>query len=489
LNTREEPEIESYRRAAASLLGLIRGERAESRTPQDRRRRAKAKVARTAALLSLLGNPQLRYPIVHVTGTSGKGSTAAAIAAILSAAGYRVGLRTSPYVQVMTEKLRIGHALIDAQTFALLVDRVLGVAEAGLPPRPSEPRAGYAETWVAMALLWFAERNVDVAVVEVGAGGRFDSTNVFTPAVSVITSVGLDHVITLGPALADIAWHKAGIVKPGIPVVTGDLPAEADAVVREEALRARSRVVCASPDHRLSMPGAPSFFVANARVAIAAVETLRDSGLVVSAAAIERGLREPMLPARFERMPGADHPPVWIDSAHNPDKIDALVAAWTSATTTGRPPVIVFGAIASKDVSAMFSRLTLDAAAIFATTPHVHGKRSLAAEEIAAALSGAGQARPVIVSPEPGEAIEDAIVLARSLATDVLVTGSLYLAGEIRRSWYPDDDIVWQRTPWPATPEDRVSGTAASLCGAVRDVADDQGDETADHQILPDIDQ
>jgi dihydrofolate synthase/folylpolyglutamate synthase len=453
LNAREEQEIESYRRAAARLLSLIRGERSESRTPQDRRRRAEAKVARTAALLSLLGNPQLQYPIVHITGTSGKGSTAAAIAAILSAAGYRVGLRTSPYVQVMTEKLRIGHALIDAQSFALLVDRVLGVTEASLPPQLSETKAGYAEAWVAMALLWFAERQVDVAVVEVGAGGRFDSTNVFSPAVSVITSVGLDHVISLGPTLADIAWHKAGIVKPGVPVVIGDLPPEAHAVVSEEARRVGSMVVRAMADYRLSMPGAPFFVVTNARVAVAAVDALRDSGLVVPAAAIEQGVRERMLPARFERMPGADPPAVWIDSAHNPDKIEALVAAWTSTTAAERPPVIVFGAIGSKDISAMVSRLTLDAAAIFATAPRVRGKRSLAAEEIAAAFSGAGRAGRVIVSPEPREAIEDAIALARSLDSDVLVTGSLYLAGEIRRYWYPDDDIVWQRTPWPATTE------------------------------------
>ena len=188
-------EFESYNRAAESLLGLIRGERHASPSAARRRQRAQTKLSRIRAMLKALGD-QDKYPIVHVTGTSGKGSTAAAVAAILTAAGYRVGLRTSPYVQVATEKLHIGPSLIDASSFAEMVTRVLDLATRLFPPGQAEPPLSYGEAWTVLGYWWFAERQVDIGVVEVGAGGRFDSTNVINPIVSVITSVGLDHVIT-----------------------------------------------------------------------------------------------------------------------------------------------------------------------------------------------------------------------------------------------------------------------------------------------------
>src|SRR5688572_3369880 len=186
----DQDNLAAYDRASRRLLGLIRGERAGTMSSSDRFGRAEARLAQTRALLQAFGNPQHGFPIVHVTGTSGKGSVAAMIAAILSSAGYRVGLRTSPYLQVATEKLQISSRLIDANSLDRISDQVIERHKIVMPGG----RLGYAEAWCALSFLWFAEQRVDLAVIEVGAGGRFDATNVIEPAVSVITSVGLDHV-------------------------------------------------------------------------------------------------------------------------------------------------------------------------------------------------------------------------------------------------------------------------------------------------------
>src|SRR5215218_8267762 len=243
LNPSPDREIDSYTHAAESLLNLIRAERYASRSPASRRQRAETRLSRIRTMLEALGEPQRSYPAVHVTGTSGKGSTAAAVAAILTAAGYRVGLRTSPYLQVPTEKLQIGPSLIDACSFASLVTRVLDTAACFFPPEQTELPISYAEVWSVLGYWWFSEREIDIAVVEVGAGGRFDATNVIDPIVSVITSVGLDHLITLGPTITDIAWHKAGIIKTGSTAVVGELPAAALSVIAAEAKSASADLI------------------------------------------------------------------------------------------------------------------------------------------------------------------------------------------------------------------------------------------------------
>ena len=308
LSTSPASEIEIYDLALESLFGLIRGERFASRTQSALRKRAVAKLARIRAILSNLGDPHQRYPIVHVTGTSGKGSTAATISAILTAAGYRVGLRTSPYLQVATEKLQIGPSLIDAASFNEIVRGVLAEASRDSNSDISTLPFSYAEAWALMGFLWFAERNVDVAVVEVGAGGRFDATNVIDSIVSVITTVGLDHVVSLGPTVLDIAWHKAGIIKPGSTVVVGHVPDVALAIIAREAEAAGSRLVRTHETDisTMSLPkGWSGFRRQNAEVAAAVVETLRGTGFEIPDAAIAAGVRSMRLPGRLERMPGA----------------------------------------------------------------------------------------------------------------------------------------------------------------------------------------
>ncbi|HEU0163456.1 MAG TPA: Mur ligase family protein, partial [Thermomicrobiales bacterium] len=226
--------FERYKRAAARLDELIE----HSSAPEDKSReavqaRAELRMGRLRAFLRHFGSPQDRYPIVHVGGTSGKGSTSTTIAAILTAAGYRTGLHISPYLQTPLEKLQLNGNLIDPEHFTSLVDRLLAAHEAWIGGG-GEPLT-YGELWMALTVFFFADAGVEVAVLEVGAGGRFDLTNVITPAVSVITSVGIDHTNTLGSTIEEIAWHKAGIIKRGIPAVTAATHPVALAIIRAEA--------------------------------------------------------------------------------------------------------------------------------------------------------------------------------------------------------------------------------------------------------------
>jgi dihydrofolate synthase/folylpolyglutamate synthase len=446
------PEYQAYLRGLEATLSLIRGERDASRSAAERRARAESKLARTREFLALFGNPQRCFPTIHVTGTSGKGSTAAGIAAILTASGYRVGLRTSPYLQVATEKLQIGSTLIDGPSFEQLTHRVLAESRhifgIGEPPQ----RLSYAELWTVMSLLWFAEREVEIAIVEVGAGGRFDTTNVIEPVISVITSVGLDHVVSLGPTLTDIAWHKAGIIKRGSIAIVGDVAPDVFAVIEAEA-----RLVDA-PLHRLSakdlgerrlfgMPG--DFQQTNARMAVHVAHELSGSGFVIPPAAIQTGLATARLPGRLERMPGTESPEIWLDGAHNEDKIAALAGEADRISASGRLPVVVLGLLGTKDATAVAARAATIASAVVVTEPHVVGKLSRDAYELAEAVKASGFRGPIAIETDATAAVQRAEHLARAQQSHVIVTGSMYLVGQARRRWFPDHDVVVQCTPWP----------------------------------------
>jgi dihydrofolate synthase / folylpolyglutamate synthase len=229
----DETVLRRYREAVVRTDALIDPTPAHGKSPAEVRARAELRLARLRSFLAHLGNPHDRYPVVHVGGTSGKGSTSTAIAAILTAAGYRTGLHTSPFLQVATEKLAIDGQLISGNDFADLVDEILAEASRWVPV--PEGRLTYGEVWVALLATYFARERVDVAVIEVGAGGRFDLTNVVNPAVSVITSVGIDHTETLGATMPEIAWHKAGIIKGGAPAITTVTDPEALAPIEAEA--------------------------------------------------------------------------------------------------------------------------------------------------------------------------------------------------------------------------------------------------------------
>lgn len=447
-----DSDLAAYARASQRLLGLIRGERAPAAPGSGRFDRAVARLARARSLLEYFGNPQQRYPAVHVTGTAGKGSVAAMIAAILTAAGYRVGLRTSPYMQVATEKLQVDSELIPAQSLDQLSLQVLAAHDRISP----ESALGYAEAWVTLAFAWFAEQDIDLAVVEVGSGGRFDTTNVFDAIVSVITSVGLDHMVSLGPTLADIAWHKAGIIKPGSTAVVGNVPSESLHVIQGEADRVGASILLGRSlpcDFRSAVAMTGAFQETNAGIANAAIDALRNRGFVIPGEAVASGLANARLPGRLERMPGAGRPVVWLDGAHNADKIAAVARESRLIATGGRGPVVVLGVLKSKDARAIAAGVAPLASAIVATEPTVFGRLPLDADSLGAAVKAAGFGRPLHVEPDWRRAFALAEMLGREAGSSVVATGSMYLAGQLRGRWYPDAEIVVQRTPWPVVTE------------------------------------
>jgi dihydrofolate synthase/folylpolyglutamate synthase len=233
--------------ATARLEALIEA----TPTPVDSSReavqaRAAYRMGRLRRFLDVLGNPHQGYPIVHVGGTSGKGSTTTTIAAILTAAGYRTGLHTSPYLQTPAEKLQVGGRLVDPEQYVNLIDRILAAHDEWIAA--GEDALTYGEAWFALTALFYRENAVDVAVLEVGAGGRFDLTNIVDPVLSVITSVGIDHTHTLGNTIESIAWHKAGIVKPGVPAVTAVTNPAALALIVAEAESCGSSLTIIDPD-------------------------------------------------------------------------------------------------------------------------------------------------------------------------------------------------------------------------------------------------
>lgn len=414
---------------------------------------------RMAFLLDALGHPERRLRIVHVAGTNGKGSTCAMLAAILQAAGYRTGLYTSPHLVRYEERIRLDGAPIPGDRLAALVARLRDIVEAGVREGRGHPTE--FEMGTAAMYAYFAEAGAEVVVQETGLGGRFDATNVVAaPLVCVITSIGLDHRDRLGDTLAAIAAEKAGILKPGVPVVTAPQASEAAAVLANAAAGAGSRLVrvgaeacegvevCAwgvevsaeatrfdyrglaadLPGLRLGLLGRHQ--AENAACALAAVELLRERGLEVPEGAVRAGLAYARWPARLEVL--APRPLVVLDGAHNPEGAAALRRA-LGELWPRRPFVLVAGVLADKDAGGIVAELAAAAVRAVATRPP--SPRALPPEALARRLEAAGC--PAEVQPDPAAAVARALALAGPEGA-VCVAGSLYLAGEVRRLFAPN---------------------------------------------------
>ncbi|MBN1590388.1 MAG: bifunctional folylpolyglutamate synthase/dihydrofolate synthase [Pirellulales bacterium] len=419
------------------------------------------KLDRMHELLRRLNSPHRGIPVVHVAGTKGKGSSATMIATILTDAGYRTGLFTSPHLDRIEERFAVDGQPCRPGELVTLVETIKPVIEAmdreaAQTPNPLEGRPTYFEITTAMALLHFVRRAVDLAVLEVGLGGRLDSTNVCQPLVSVITSISLDHTAQLGGDLESIAAEKAGIIKPAVPVVSGVTQPEPRAVVRQTADRLGCRLVEAgvdfeavgfteTDDHgksissfdyhrqgqvelrnlRLAMLGRHQ--ATNAAVALAVVEELRGAGWPVSETAVRSGLARAACPARVEILDS--RPAVVFDVAHNRASAEAL-AGVLNARFADRRKWAIFAASQDKDLRGMLEvLLPVFDEVIF--TRYLDNPRTASAHdlaELAKELTG----RTYPTASTPVESWD--WVAGRALPDDVIcATGSFFIVAELRR--------------------------------------------------------
>ena len=442
-----------YSEAIERIMGMVDYER-PSTIPGGR---ARYDLERISALLDALGNPHLGIPTVHVAGTKGKGSVTAMVASMLEAAGLTAGLFTSPHLHTFRERIRVGGRPIPEDEFAGLVEATWPAAEE--MRRTGHGRVTVFELLTAMAFLCFRERGVTAQVIEVGLGGRLDSTNVVQPLACGITSLGLDHTEVLGDTLAEIAMEKAGIIKRGVPVVCAPQQPEAMRVVQQVCEARQSALTIAgeglrwTPEsatldgqrftletplgtYRAAIPLLGAHQLENAAVAVGLVELLAEGGLCVGRDAIEDGLRRVEWPCRLEILRRA--PLVIADGAHNPHSAARLVEAVRSLVP-GRRLTLVVGVSRNKDVDGMACELSrLSPAAVVATRSR--HPRSAQPELLAREFEAYGAAARVAASV--AEAVDDAA--ASSHGDDVvLVTGSLFVAAEALQAWQGVDGEVY----------------------------------------------
>ena len=409
----------TYDEAMSFWFGRINFE-VRSAAPDD------LKLERMRALLRLLGNPQDRLRIVHIAGTKGKGSTAAMLDAVLRAAGYRVGLFTSPHLVHVEERVQVDRVMITPEELAARMGEI-AAAVRELDRGPFPPPT-FFEIGTALGYLHFVCRRVDAAIVEVGLGGRFDSTNVCRPMVSVITSIGLDHTAQLGHTHAAIAFQKAGIIKRRVPVVSGATRADVCRVIEQEAARnhAPLRQVDRAYPGPIRLLGDHQAW--NAAVSVAVVDELRRAGMAIPPPAIGRGLADVRWPARVEIV--ARKPTVVLDTAHNVPSAEALIAALRSGVPTTGRKIAVFAVSSDKPYADILGILAgyFDH---FALCRYGANSRAVPPELLAAELAGASPGTSVAVYHSPAAAWS----AARSAARDddlICVTGSVFLAGELQ---------------------------------------------------------
>lgn len=446
---RAAPQISDYAGALKHLYERVDLERVRV-TPELRH---EYKLDRMQALLEALGNPQEAIRCVHVAGTKGKGSTCEMTATCLEACGYTVGLYTSPHICDIRERIRLNRRLISE---ASLTELVRKVAKAGASIAGSMGEATFFEMMTAAAFLHFAEEAVDVAVIEVGLGGKLDCTNVITPEVSAVTTIGYDHVQILGDTLEKIATQKAGIFKPGVPALTVQQEPEALKALRAAAAEVGAPLQVVGEDiefsfrfewqagegphalvslntdrsnyEHVTVPLKGEHQAINCGLALAILDKLSERGFNCKESKVMAGLEQTKLAGRFELALAS--PRVLVDGAHNPESMRALMKA-IGAYMQYDSLVVLFGCAADKDADGMLKSLAGGADKVIFTQA-TGNARAANPQELArrfAEISGGKIA-------QVGKTFREAIDLAaRALGRgDLLcITGSFYLVGEAKQ--------------------------------------------------------
>jgi dihydrofolate synthase/folylpolyglutamate synthase len=399
---------------------------------------------RMEKLLLPLSNPHLGTKTVHIAGTKGKGSTAAMITGVLAAAGYRIGLFTSPHLHAIRERIRINDTLITEEEFAAAVTGLRPAVEAV----NGEAEFGMLTTFeilTAVVFDYFKKKHVDVQVLEAGLGGRLDATNVVKPDVCVITSISLDHTAILGNTIAEIAREKAGIIKPGCTVVSAPQREEAADVIERACSQQGAILLRAGKDvtwrrtggdfrkqsftvksgntgYSLTIPLIGDYQLENAAIAVSAVESLAGKGVPVSRQAVEKGLREVDWPGRLQVL--KEHPLLVVDGAHNGYSMQKLVEAVKRYFTCSRC-FVIFGTSSDKDIQGMVGELQKLGG--FVTVTRSTHPRAASTAILREHFSRSG------MKIDEAENVQDALrqVMTKADRSDlILVTGSLFIVAD-----------------------------------------------------------
>jgi dihydrofolate synthase/folylpolyglutamate synthase len=416
------------------------------------------KLDRMHRLMELLGNPHRTFKSVHVAGTKGKGSTCEMTAAMLEGCGYTVGLYTSPHLMSIRERIRLNRGLISERDFVATAQRVAG-AEQQLTEQEGEPT--FFELTTAMAFVFFSEQAVDVAVVEVGLGGRLDSTNVLTPEVTAITSISLDHTQILGGTVEKIAREKAGIFKPGVPAVTVAQKPGVIEALRQEAERAGTTLavlgqevdysarfeargvaggtgIAAGPHMRVSVSGARTSYehmtvplrgehqAVNCGLALAILDALSERGFRTPEDRVTRGLATVSMAGRMEM--AKTSPRVMVDGAHNAESVRCLMKA-LNATVPYDSLVVVFGCASDKDIDGMLEELSHGADKVIFTRSI--NARAADPRELSRRFTETS-GKMCQAAPDAEAAME---LAKRAVGREdlICVTGSFYLVSDVRK--------------------------------------------------------
>ncbi len=403
------------------------------------RKGMKPGLERTLAVLSAIGNPHKKFPSIHIAGTNGKGSVASLIASILSEAGYKVGLYTSPHIKDFNERIKIGNQMISDEEMLCIAQKLLDEGK--------KVDATFFEITTALAFQHFADKNIDVAVVETGLGGRFDSTNVLLPLLSVITSIDIDHTDYLGSTLKEIAFEKAGIIKLGVPCIVAEAAAEVRNTIIEVALenfsditfsthlkceivgyegnlKMRLNIESERAYYMLLTPLAGKHQAVNHTLAVAAAEKLSRQ-FHISDENIINGVKNVKLNTRLRSRVEviSSEPLIILDTAHNPAAFAAL-RDLLSQTHPNTKFNLLFGAMSDKDIASMLVNIKPIVSDLIITEPKIKRAESISQIEKFAVAAGFEH---LVKIQEP----QGAYLHAKSLGNPLLVAGSFYLLGDI----------------------------------------------------------
>jgi dihydrofolate synthase/folylpolyglutamate synthase len=377
-----------------------------------------------SALVEALGHPERTFKSIHIAGTNGKGSVTAMVERALRAAGHASARYTSPHLVDLTERFVVNGHQVSKAVLSDAVEAIRVGAEGLRSQGALLVHPTFFEVTTAAAFELFRRAGVEVAVLEVGLGGRFDATNVVSPIVTAITSIALDHEAHLGATLREIAFEKAGIIKPGVPVVLGDLPREAAGVIERVAGERDAPIVRAGVstlgDRCVGLRGAHQR--GNAAVAVAVLEAVNRQGIRIPEDAIEEGLSRPDWPGRLDFRRVDNRRELWMDAAHNPAGAAAL-AAFLASQPAKLP--LVFGAMRDKDATGMLAALLPETRGVILT--RAASARAADPEDLASCARKLSPSAAITVVPSVSEALKT----AWDASPRVVVAGSIVLLGEV----------------------------------------------------------